>query len=285
MITPAVWVNGEPQLADGAHVSARDRGLTLADGLFETMRAHDGKVFRLEQHLARLTAGLLTFGIPAPVALRSSIAGAMAAAGAGHASVRITVTRGIGPPGLAPPEDARPTVIVAVAPMPEFPETIYSAGLTAHVASGRRNERAMTAGLKTIAYTDSVAALLEARRHGADEALFLDTKGNCSEASASNLFAWIDGALATPPASCGALPGITRAVVLELAAALAIPTEERPFGLDDLRGAREAFLTSSIRGLAPLVRVGDSPIGLGKPGEATQALRDAYAALLMRECS
>ena len=119
----------------------------------------------------------------------------------------------------------RPTVIVAVNPLPVFPAAIYDAGLTAHVASGRRNERAMTAGLKTLAYTDAVAALLEARRAGADEALFLDTEGHCSEATSSNLFV-VDRrrTLVTPPVSCGALPGITRAAVLELARALGMPS-------------------------------------------------------------
>jgi branched-chain amino acid aminotransferase len=165
-----------------------------------------------------------------------------------------------------------------------FPTAIYESGLTAHVASGRRNERAMTAGLKTLAYVDAVAALLEAQRAGADDAILLDTEEHCSEAAASNLFMWTGADLVTPPISCGALPGLTRAAVLELAAGLRMTTVERPFGRDELLRAEEAFLTSSLRGVAPLVRVDGRSIGEGRPGSVTRRLMDAYASLVEREC-
>ena len=108
-------------------------------------------------------------------------------------------------------------MIVAVSPLPVFPAAIYDVGLTAHVASGRRNERAMTAGLKTLAYTDAVAGLLEARRAGADEALFLDTEGTAPRPRPATCSCGRGRTLVTPPVSCGVLPGITRAAVLELA--------------------------------------------------------------------
>ncbi len=284
MIAPQVWINGVSQPADGPHISVRDRGVTLADGLFETMRTRQGQVFRLGHHLARLRAGLTALDFPVPDSLERHVLDAVRAAGTGEASVRLTVTRGVGPAGLAPPVDTRPTVIVVVVPMPAFPDTLYRDGLAAHVASGRRNQHSMTAGLKTLAYTDSVAALLEARRTGADEAILLDTDGHCSEASASNLFAVIDGALVTPPLSCGALPGITRAVVLELASRLGVPGVERVLELDELCLAAEAFLTSSIRGIAPLVRVGNRVVGPGLPGDVTRTLIDRHAALIREEC-
>jgi branched-subunit amino acid aminotransferase/4-amino-4-deoxychorismate lyase len=141
----------------------------------------------------------------------------------------------------------------------------------------------MTAGLKTLGYTDAVLALAEARRAGADEALFLDTEGHCSEATSSNLFAVVGDALVTPAVSCGALPGITRAAVMELARGLEIEVAERALSLNELLGAREAFLTSSLRELAPLVRVNDEPIGNGVPGSTTRELMRAYAALVRRE--
>jgi branched-chain amino acid aminotransferase len=143
----------------------------------------------------------------------------------------------------------------------------------------------MTAGLKTLAYVDSVAGLLEARRAGADEALFLDTEGHCSEATASNLFAWTGAALMTPPLSCGVLPGITRETVIELAGAEGLPVAERAFTLDELLAAEEAFFTSSLRGIAPLVRIGPKPIGGATPGPVTRRLAAAYLALVDRECS
>jgi branched-chain amino acid aminotransferase len=279
----AVWVNGEPLASDSVHVSARDRGLTLADGVFETMRVRNGRVFRLERHLARLSEALAVLGIPAPPEIRDWVLAAVRASGA-DAGVRLTVTRGIGAGGIAPPQRPRPTVILSLSARPQFPPSTYEAGLTAHVASGRRNERAMTAGLKTLSYTDAVAGLLEAQRAGAEEALFLDTEEHCSEATASNLFVWTGRVLLTPPVSCGALPGITRATILELARTEKMELSERAFGLDDLLSGQEAFLTSSLRGIAPLVRVNGTPIGAGRPGPLTQRVSAAYAALVEREC-
>jgi branched-chain amino acid aminotransferase len=279
-----VWVDGRRLPSEGAHISARDRGFTLADGVFETMKTRNGKVFRLDQHLARIEGALRVLEIPVPAELRDWVDSAIDAAHVPEASVRLTVTRGVGPGGLATPADPAPTVLVTVAPPPAFGSAMYEDGLTARVASGRRNEHSMTAGLKTLAFTDSIAALLEAHRDGADEALFLDTDGHCSEATASNFFAMIDGRLATPPTSCAALPGITRAAVIELAAGLGLRVDERPLEAARLKFATEAFLTSSLRGVAPLVRLDGLPFGTGKPGPVTRQLTAAYAELVNREC-
>jgi branched-chain amino acid aminotransferase len=288
-VRPVLWVNGTSSSIDQPHIAATDRGMTLSDGLFETMRAHDGVAFRLDRHLARLGGGLDRLSISAPATLRDWVLGALAdahqrASAGAVASVRLTVTRGPGPGGLTPPRDPAPTVIITINPMPAFPASTYEKGLTAVVATGRRNERAESTGLKTLAYTDAVIALLAAQRAGADEALFLDTEGHCSEATASNLFVFTGDALLTPPVSCGALPGITRATVIELAAALGVPTVERAFGVEVLLAAREAFLTSSLRGIAPLVRLDASRLGDGHPGPCTRDIARAYAALVAREC-
>ncbi len=278
-----VWVNGARQ-SDKTAISPRDRGLTLADGLFETMRARRGTIFRLDRHLARLDRGMTRLEIPGPRALREWTMRAAAECATGDAAVRLTVTRGPGASGVAPPDESEPSVIISAGPMPMFAPSVYAHGLTAHVVSGRRNEFAMTSGLKTLAYVDAVAGWLEARRAGADEALFLDTQGHCSEASSSNLFAWIESTLVTPPPSCGALPGITREAVLELARIEGLTVAERVLSLEELHEAEEAFLTSSLRGIAPLVRVGARPIGSGMPGPWTQRLRDAYDGLIEKEC-
>ena len=279
-----IWVNGVRRSAEDALVSARDRGFTLADGLFETMRVRHGRVFRLDRHLERLERGLLALEIPEVPELAEWVRSAVDAHSSADASVRLTVTRGAGPGGLTPPVTPQPTVVVAVGSLPSFPRETYDQGLTGHIASGRRNDRAMTAGLKTLAYVDAVSGFLEARRAGADEAIFLDTSGRCSEASASNLFVWTGTELLTPPASCGALPGITREAVLELTTALDLKAAEREFGLDTLTSAREAFLTSSLRGIAPLVRIGARPIGDGVPGTVTRRVAQAYELVVEREC-
>ena len=264
-----VWVNGR-QFETGPHVSAFDRGFTLADGLFETMRVRNQVVFRLDRHLARLARGMSALAIPAVPELAGWIAEAQQAARV-ESVLRLTVTRGAAAPGILPPPGTRPTVVITLGPMPAFARTVYDVGLTGHVASGRRDGRARTAGLKSLAYTEGIVGTIEARAAGADEALFLDVDGHCSEAAASNLFIWNNGLLMTPPATCGALPGITRAAVLELAAQMNIPAAEREFGPDVLLAADEAFLTSSLRGLAPLVRVGERRIGTGVPGPVTRS--------------
>lgn len=282
--TLGVWVDGERCDPGARHVSARDRGVTLADGVFETMRVVNGRIFRLDRHLARLTQALMSLRIAPPPGLRDSVQQAVEQSDPDVGSVRVTVTRGVGPAGLAPAPDSRPTAIVITARPPVFPPAIYTAGLGAHVASGRRNERAPTTGMKTLAFTDAIAGLLEAQSVGADEALFLDTEDHLCEASASNLFVWKGDALVTPPLSCGALPGITRAAILELAYGLRLEVTDDPFNLDLLHASPEAFLTSSLRGIVPLVRVDGQAIGAGVPGPVTARIAEAYDALVRREC-
>jgi branched-chain amino acid aminotransferase len=286
---PVVFVNGMRMPGDGGHVSARDRGFTLADGLFETMRARHGVVFRLDQHLRRLTDGLRVMQIPEPPHLRQEIAQALSdarvsAPDAGDLAIRLTITRGSGPGGLMPPAEANPTVVVTVTAMPILSPDTYALGLRSVIASGRRNARAMTAGLKTLSYTDAVAAWLEAQRAGAEEAIFLDEDGHCSEATASNLFIYREGHLLTPPVTCAALPGITRAAVLELAAAAGLRAGEQAFGPEQLASAEEAFVTSSLRGIAPIRSVSGRPVGTGVPGPVVTQIRTAYAALIELEC-
>jgi branched-chain amino acid aminotransferase len=278
------WLNGVQRSADEALLSPLDRGFTLADGLFETMRATNGIVFRLDAHLDRLCTGARLLEIPLPPGLRDHVAGAVRvalASGYAHASVRLTVTRGPAPPGLAPPPHPAPTFALAVAPLapPSAPKPIVAA-----MASARRNEYALTSGVKTLSYTESVVALAQAKAAGADDAIFLDTTGHVSEATASNLFAVIDGVLVTPPLGCGVLPGITRAIVLDLAPTLGLSAVEREMAEPELALASELFLTSSIREIAPLVRIATMAIGSGRVGPVTTKLIDAYAALVRAEC-
>ena len=281
---PVVMVNGELAPGDGPSISPRDRGFTLADGLFETMRIQGGVVFRLDRHLARLSEGLRVMQIPQPAELRAWILRAVLHAGITDGSVRLTVTRGPGRGGLAPPDDVQPTTAIAVGPRPNVHPDTYRVGLRAIVSSGRRNPRAMSAELKTLAYTDAVLAWLEAQRAGADEALLLDTDDHCSEATASNLFVCYRGTLLTPPTTCAALPGITREAVLELAGGLNVPALERAFGLEELHAADEVFLTSSLRGIAPVRSVDARPVGAGAVGGVTARLTAAYDDLVSREC-
>jgi branched-chain amino acid aminotransferase len=279
-----LWLNGVQRSVDEPLLSPFDRGFTLADGLFETMRARGGTVFRLDAHLDRLCAGARVFGIPVPPGLRDHVAAASRTAftyGYEHASVRLTVSRGPAPPGLAPPRHPAPTIALAIAPLTPASEP---RPLVATMASARRNEHALTSGLKTLAYTESVLALSQARAAGADDAIFLDTAGHVSEATASNIFAVLDGTLVTPPLSCGVLPGITRAAVLEMSSSLGIPTQEREIAEPEIAMASELFLTSSIREIAPVVRIATTAVGTGKLGAITQRLIASYEMLARNEC-
>lgn len=291
-VAPLIWVNGRPTDATTPQLTVLDRGFTLADGLFETMRAYGGAVFRLGRHLERLQRGAGRLGIPIPPGLRATVVASMrtaASAGLREASVRLTVSRGPAPPGIAPPGTPEPTLVFAVHPLPRFPETLYTQGVSACALASRRNERAASVGMKTLGYTENILGLLEAQTQGADEGLFLDTEGHLSEATSSNLFIFVRGALVTPPLSCGVLPGVTREAVFELAVALGIAVEERALGPEELYAASEAFLTSSLREIVPLVRLTGSglppgPIGRGVPGAVTERIRAAYADLVRREC-
>jgi branched-chain amino acid aminotransferase len=278
---PLCWVNGisiDPRVPA---LSVRDRGFTLADGCFETMRAYHGVIFRLDAHLERLAAAANRLGIPAPPHLEETVADAVRAlrAAGADASVRLTVSRGVGS-GVASVPGIAPTTVLLVDRLPAFPETLGTHGLTVRIASGRRNEYAPSAGLKTLSYTDTVLALTAARAHGADDAILLDTAGHLCEGTSSNLFLVIRGVVHTPPATCGILTGITRQAVLDILADFDLPVEQFPISADALDAADEMFLTSSLREIAPVTRVDERPIGAGVPGPLTVRLRSAYQALV-----
>ena len=166
MTNQGTWING--QRVDPSVIAVRDRGFTLGDGVFETMRLHGRRVFRLEPHLARLERGLSALEIQPPIEwgawISAAISEASGALGLAEARVRITISRGPGPAGVEPPRPATPTVVVDVGPLPDYGPALYGTGVTACFASGRKNERAMGAGIKAIGYTEGILAFLEARR-------------------------------------------------------------------------------------------------------------------------
>lgn len=268
-----VWLSGRLVSAEEARVSVLDRGFLLGDALFETMRAYGGRVFRLDAHLERLERSAARIGLPLPPGLGEAVAETVAANGIADSAVRLTVTRGPGA-GLEPPETPEPTAVIWVRPAPRPPAAVRAA-----IATSRLNEHAVTAGLKRPAYLDAVVELAAARRAGHDDVLFLDTAGHLAAAAYSNLFVAAGGALRTPPPTCGILPGITRATVLEMAPRLGLRPVEEALELGTLDAAAEAFLTSSLREIVPLVAVDGRPVGRGALGPRTRRIQQAYAAL------
>lgn len=259
-----------------ARIDPADRGFTLGDGLFETLRAYTGRPFRLDAHLDRLVAGAVELGIPLPLP-KARIAEAVAETLAanrltGDAAIRITLTRGPGARGLLPPEVPRPTLmIVATAwqPGPDRP-------LTAIISPIRRNEHSPLSRLKTLGYLDNVLAQREAVARGAEEAILLNGAGRLACAARANLFVVRDGRLLTPPASEGVLAGIARAEVLSIARSLGIPVLEAPVERKALDGATEAFLTNSLIGVQALGSIDSRSVGNGAAGPVTTRIATAY---------
>lgn len=266
-----VYLDGVFLPAAEARVQADDAALLFGRGLYETFRARRGTVYRLEQHVQRLRAGAEVLGIPVPRevdALAQIVRELVERSGLGDARVRLTLTAG--PPG------GRPSLLVQARDVTDYPAALYETGMTAVTASVRRNETSPLSRIKSLNCLDNVMSREQARQMGASMALLLNTRGLVAEASAANVFAVRDGRLVTPPVEDGALPGVTRAAVLDIAGACGIPAYESSLALGDLFAADEAFLTGAIMGVMPLVSIDGRPLASGRPGRLTRRLRQVY---------
>jgi branched-chain amino acid aminotransferase len=291
-----VWVDGELLAADSRHLSAFDRGFQLGDGVFETLRARGGHATELDEHLARLRRSASGLDIDLPAGTESRLAEGVAALLAaedlggreGDASVRITVSRGaITARGLLPLEHVQPTIVVQVWPVPPTPEGHLRDGLHLVGSSVRRDPSNPLASLKTTSRADYVFARIEARRAGADDALFLTIDGHLSEATSANVFLVRTrehrAQLATPSLDCAILPGTTRTWLLGWAVGAGLVPVEAWLTPDELVGADEAFLCSSVAGVLPVTRYDGRPIGSGVPGPWTMRAREAREAFIRGE--
>ncbi|MFE2420206.1 aminotransferase class IV [Streptomyces hokutonensis] len=233
-----IWLDGGLQDIESARVSVFDHGLTVGDGIFETVKATDGKTFALTRHLDRLTRSARGLGLPDPDLdeVRRGCAAVLAANPMPFGRLRITYTGGHGPLGSDRGEHG-PTLVIALGEVGRRPDS------TAVVTvPWTRNERGALAGLKTTSYAENVVALARAHQHGASEALFANTVGQLCEGTGSNVFVVLDGEIHTPPVTSGCLAGITRALTVEWTGA-----KETDLPLDVLERADEVFLTSSLR--------------------------------------
>ena len=284
-----VWVDGVVRPAAGLHLSVADRGFQLGDGIFETLRAKGGHVTELLEHLARLrrSADGLAIELPADVEARlaAGIGELLEAEGldgaTGDASVRITVSRGVwASRGLLPPagEVLSPTLVIQAWPVLPVPAGHLENGLALVACSIRRDPANPIVTLKTTSRADYVYARIEARRAGAEDALFLTTTGHLSEATTANIFLVRDAPdgvteLATPSLDCAILPGTTRSWLLRWAATAGLRPVEGWLTPDELAAAREAFMCSSVAGILPVTRFNGHAIGEGSPGPWTRRAR------------
>ena len=272
-----VWQDGQIVDLTEARMSVAVRGFLLGDGLFETMPVHRHRVFDLDAHLERLASGLNILNLAGAVdlaKLRAGITHYLSVESTASAVLRLTVTRGPGPRGLLPPETAHPTVLMTLSLMP----TARKEPLSLHVATvTRRNECSPLSRIKALPYLENMLALQEARAHGADEALLLNTRGHIACASAANVFALRGGRLETPPISDGALPGTMRALVLALAKEAGLAAVENSLYVEDLAAADEVFVTNSISRLTTAYKFNGKPLARRANGTLEQ-LRALIAA-------
>ncbi|MEV8475227.1 aminodeoxychorismate lyase [Streptomyces sp. NPDC051173] len=254
-----IWLNGSLYDDDSARVSVFDHGLTVGDGVFETLKAVHGRPFALTRHLTRLAASARGLGLPAPDLdeVRRACAAVLDADPMPLGRLRITYTGGLAPLG-SDREGTTPTLVVALGPVTRRADTT-----TAVTVPWTRNERGALAGLKATSYAENVVALARAREHGATEALFANTVGDLCEGTGSNVFVVLDGELHTPPLASGCLGGITRALVLEWTGA-----QETTLPADVLDRAEEVFLTSTLRDVQAVSAVDGRPLPAA-PGPVT----------------
>jgi branched-chain amino acid aminotransferase len=269
-----------------------DRGFQLGDGLFETLRARRGVPIEWNEHIARLTDGAAVLAIRPPDAavLRAGLAELLDAellsgsgdegSAVGDAAVRITISRGsFEGRGTLPAgwDVAPPTAVIQAWVHAPPPAALLARGARAIVAAVRHDPSSPLAGIKVTSRADHVHARLEAERAGADDAVFLTTDGRVGEATSANLFVIRGNELVTPPRSAAILEGATRSWLLRApeVGALGLTPSEGDLSIDDLVGADEAFLSSSIAGVVPLVEVDGRPVGRGRPGRLTSAIRTA----------
>lgn len=267
-------------------MSVFDHGLLYGDGVFEGIRFYHGRAFRLTQHLARLEASAAAIRLHIPYdadALASAVQATITAFGQPDGYLRLVVTRGEGRLGLDPASCGRPNVFLIADELTLVPLTVRQQGARVLVAATRRIAvDALDPRIKSLNYLNHILARMEASRAGADEAILLNAAGHVTEGSADNIFIVRDRVLLTPPAVDGALEGITRAAVLELAADLKIPAREISLSPYDLYAADECFLTGTGAELIP-VREIDGRRLRACPGPVFATLRDAFGGLIERE--
>jgi branched-chain amino acid aminotransferase len=281
-----IYLNGDLVPASKAKLSPFNFGFLYGYGAFETMRSYGGTIFRLDRHIARLHHAAEIMGIADKLTafdLDKACCDVLKANNLTEARVRLTVTAGEG--DIVPnPDTCRDiTVFIVARKLVPRPAENYEQGYKAITSSYRRNSHSPLSRLKSTSYLEGVLARGEARDANVDEVVMLNETGCVAEGCVSNIFLVNNQMLITPSIESGALPGITREAVLELAKSLGITTAVKQVEVEELLAASEAFLTSSTIEVMPLTQLDEKPIGTGKPGRLTQQLMSSYRKLVESE--
>ena len=276
-----IYINGEYFDKENAKISVFDHGLLYGNGVFEGLRAYNGKVFKLEEHIERLWDSAKSIALEIPItkkAMVDAINQTLKLNDIKEGYVRLIVTRGGGGTlGLNPFECTNPQVIIIAAQLALYPKELYEVGLDIVTASTMRMPpAALNPRIKSLNYLNSIMAKVEGLRAGCEEALLLNHKGEVAECTGDNIFILRNNELLTPPTDAGILEGVTRNVVIALAKKLSIVVKEIALTRHDVYVAQECFLTGSAAELIPVVSIDSRKIGDGKPGPVTKKLLEAF---------
>jgi len=275
-----VFVDGKFVDEKKAVVSVFDHGLLYGDGVFEGIRAYNGRVFKLSEHVDRLFYSAKAILLKIPMSHRAICEAVRAACKRNKIRdgyIRLVVTRGAGTLGLDPNRCSNPQVIIIADKIQLYPETFYKKGLEiVTVPTTRNHTNAVNPAIKSLNYLNNILAKIEAINAGCVEAIMLNSQGFVAECTGDNVFMLKGGELLTPPLAAGALYGITRSVAIELAESLGIEAKEPNLTRYDLYNADEVFITGTAAEVVPVVKIDGRQIGSGKPGKLTKKLIKAY---------
>src|SRR5271155_2141875 len=278
-----IFIDGKYLNERDAKISVFDHGLLYGDGVFEGIRAYNGRVFKLKEHINRLfcSAKAILLEIPMSHAeLMKATVETIRANKLRDCYVRLVVTRGVGNLGLNPRSCKRPTVIIIAGKIQVYPPELYARGMDIVTVPTVRNlHSAVNPAIKSLNYLNNILAKIEANNAGVEEAVMLNAEGFVAECTADNLFIIKRGEVFTPPNSAGALYGITRQTVIELAEAAGLKVTEPNLTRYDLFNADECFLTGTGAELIPVVKIDGGVIGSAQPGPVTRKLVANYHAL------
>jgi branched-chain amino acid aminotransferase len=281
-----IYIDGNYVPQEQARVSVFDHGFLYGDGVFEGIRAYNGRIFRLKEHLDRLYDSAKTIDIKPPISkeeMTEVICETLRRNNLTDAYIRPIISRGVGDLGLDPRKCPKPSVVVIAVTWGAMYGDLYEKGLRAVTVGIRRNPaESLPPNVKSLNYLNNILAKIEANYKGGDEAIFFDTNGYISEGSGDNLYIVKNGEIITPP-TLNNLRGITRMVLIEIAKSLGITVKEQNLGLFDIYTADEMICTGTAAEVAPITWVDGRVIGSGKPGPVTRQLMAAFTAVTEKE--
>ena len=278
-----IYIDGKYYDEKNAKISVFDHGLLYGDGIFEGIRAYHGRVFKLKEHIDRLFRSAKAILLEVPLRHAEVMKAVVETCRRNNIQdgyIRLLVTRGAGTLGLNPNRCKKPSLVIIADKIQLYPRELYEKGLEiVTVATTRNLHSALNPAIKSLNYLNNVLAKIEANNAGCEEAIMMNAEGFVAECTGDNIFIVQAGQLFTPPLSAGALYGITRGVVIDLARAAGVKVAEPNLTRYDLFNADECFLTGTGAELIPVVKIDGRVIGEGKPGPLTLKLVDKYRAL------